>query len=258
MVTDEAKTPNKEKNLLSDIVPIFIYGMPCACLTADDVRLLMKLKILYENYAVLFCLSSIYCCPYADLCERKPPEVGTERKMLIDSRTSPGCSSSQRISSTPPSLKSNGSDMSVVSLNSLPNVIAPDHCDVNMRRTPYTAIENFSTSLPQDSKHTDCKLSLRSSRKLTKKCVSKPEQLQCALEEIGFIFHQLPSIKLKESSTEQNRQNVDKDKQPKSLVYLLEDRSRTLRISIQTFLKKVLQFHITKAAKVLNRYRLFQ
>jgi len=255
MNMDEAKLSDKDRNPISDIVPIFVYAMPCACLTGDDVRLLMKLKILYENYAVLFSLSSLSGCPYSDLCEHKVCSDIGDHRTLSDSQSSPSCSSSPKTSSSAfLTSKPNSSDLTIVSVNSSSSVLTADHCDIHMRRNPYPSAGHFSASLPQNSNCTDRKQCVKSSRRPGRNCVSKPEQLQHALEEIGFIFHQLPTLKPREPcSSNQNRQSIDKDKQPKSVIYLLDDRSRTLRISIQMYLKKVIQFHITKAAKVLNR-----
>ena len=229
--------------------------MPCACLTGDDVRLLMKLKILYENYAVLFSLSSLSSCPYADPFEAKIRSEVADPKMLSDPQSSPTCSSSPKINTSlflAP--KSETSDLAVVSLDSSPKDFSSEHCGFHIRTNLYTPIANISASLPQEIKCADRNLSLKSPRRPPRNCVSRPEQLQHALEEIGFVFHQLPSLKPREQgSSSQNSQSIDKDKQPKSVIYLLDDRSRTLRISIQMYLKRVLQFHITKAAKVLNR-----
>ena len=243
MIVEETELMGKDQNCLSSIVPIFVYSMPCACLTGDDVRLLMKLKKLYENYAVLFCIGSLANCPYVGPCEHQScTDISDQRLSESLGSNSPSCSSSSPYQVTPP-------DEFIDDLNAR-NALNPDHCD-HLRRDPFSS--NVSKYIAQEPTYLEIGKPIKSSRPPPKFCVSKPDQLQLALEEIGFSIHQVPTIKPRETSNpEQNKPT--QEKQPNSVIYFFDDRRRTIRPSIQGYVRKVLQFHITKAAKVLNRY----
>ena len=242
------------------MIPLFVYSLPCACLRLADITLLQKLKTLYKNSSVLFCLNDLTHCPY----ERR---FGGSR---VDGTTNAFEFDSQHISCSSSSSSTAGMSTTATSVSLLPaihekdftkksldrvkinalNALTTEHCDLYTKGDQLKQIDDIKQLIVNDTIPLDCSFPPKSSKILSQSCSSNPVQLQRELEALEFSFIPFPKDS-KDTTVEQATDLTER--QSKSLIYRFNDRSKTIRISISYYLKKVLQSHITKAAKDLNR-----
>lgn len=254
----EKKVKLINQNSLCNIIPLFVYALPCSCLSLHDIALLTRLKKLYENCSVLFCINDLSKCPYAQSDEHSST-YSTSNLTATEVKQSPTCcknpvpSTSNTFSYIPSVEKEvfakNALDQAKIKAL---NALTSEHCDILIKTDHFNRIESISEFIKSDSQLRDCSFAPKSSKTPSKSCHSNIVQLKLALEQLDFEFIQLPRLS-QVPLMEQNRQSIEVEHQAKSLIYRFDDNSRTIRVPIAFYLKKVLQLHITKAAKILNR-----
>ena len=259
--SDKIKVPKSNQNSLSNVVPLFVYCLPCACLTDQDVNFLSKLKLLYDDCTVLFCVKSLSHCPYScNYSTSMETSRNNDSLLTKEPASDPPCSSSHDARSSPdvasPSHSPQMHDDNFYSFNALTS----SHCDMYVENDLFMPLDNIAHIRARSPSRLDSKLPQRAARVTPIqpfKCASRIDQLQDTLEDLGFSLMRLSYLKLRDSSSStsgtENPPTTNREKQPKSLVFLIDDKSKTTRISVPFYFKKVLQMHITKAARLLYR-----
>lgn len=227
-----------------------MYALSCACLTDMDVKFLLKLKQIYKDCGVLFCIKSLSNCFYS-CYNSQPIELPNTTNFVsrtVEHGLTPSCSSSHDLKAF-----SHASQMPEKNLYTL-NALTTSHCDICAENVSFPTIDNFSQFFVQLPKHLKSSIVLNSKKSLNSytKCNSRLDRLEMVLDSLGFSLMHLTSLKSRDSNSSLENAPVT-EQQPKSLVFLVDDKSKTVRITIPYYLKKLLQVHITKAAKMLYR-----